>query len=188
MNTLIVYTHPYDGSFNNHVLNTVKETRLEQGENVDIIDLYADNFDGIMRAEDLKLFGQGRYADELAEGYMNRLKAADEVIFIFPVWWYGTPAMLKGFFDKVLLKGHTYTQDENKNMKGLLNISKSSVFTTASITKEIMGYVGSPVEKTLIGGIFSMVGIENTTWIHCPTVHLEEARSNFLVEVAEYLK
>ena len=116
MNTLIIYTHPYDGSFNKHVLETVKTTRLNQGNTIDIIDLYADNFDGIMRADDLKLFAQGNYHDKLAEDYMLRLKAADEVIFVFPVWWYGAPAMLKGFFDKVLLKGHTYTQDENKNM------------------------------------------------------------------------
>ncbi len=188
MNTLIIYTHPYDGSFNKHVLETVKTTRLNQGNTIDIIDLYADNFDGIMRADDLKLFAQGNYHDTLAEDYMLRLKAADEVIFIFPVWWYGAPAMLKGFFDKVLLKGHTYTQDENKNMKGLLNINKSAVLTTANITKEIMSFVGDPVEKTLIGGIFSMVGIENTQWIHCPTVHLPQSRENYLAEVAEYLK
>lgn len=188
MKTLVIYTHPYDGSFNNHIFNTVKETRLSQGNEVDVIDLYADNFDGIMRGDDLRLFSKGEYFDTKAEDYMNRLKAADEVIFIFPVWWYGAPAMLKGFFDKVLLKGHTYTQDENKNIKGLLNVSKSAVLTTANITKEIMSYVGDPVEKTLIGGIFSMVGIENTTWIHCPTVHMEESRTNFLNEVADYLK
>lgn len=188
MKTLVIYTHPYEGSFNNHILNVVKSTRLQQGHEVDVIDLYADDFKGIMDSNDLRLFGKGEYFDTQAEDYKNRLIAADEVIFVFPVWWYGMPAMLKGFFDKVLLKGHTYTQDENKNMKGLLNISKSAVFTTANITKEIMGYVGDPVEKTLIGGIFSMVGIENTTWIHCPTVHLETSRNQFLSEVESYLK
>lgn len=188
MKTLVIYTHPYDGSFNKHVLDTVCDIRKQQGNEVDVIDLYNDDFDGIMRGSDLRVFAKGEYFDPKAEDYMNRLKAADEVIFVFPVWWYGMPSMLKGFFDKVLLKGHTYTQDENKNMKGLLNVKKSAVFTTANITKEIMSFVGDPIEKTLTGGIFSMVGIENTEWIHCPTVHLEEARTNFMSEVSEYLK
>ncbi|MEG0326961.1 MAG: NAD(P)H-dependent oxidoreductase [Erysipelothrix sp.] len=187
MKTLIVYTHPWDGSFNHHVFEETKRLITEKGNEVDVIDLHSDGFKPDFTPEDLRVFGKGEYADAQAEDYVNRLKEADEVIFIHPIWWYGAPAMLKGFFDKVFLKGQTYVQDENHNIKGILGIKKSAVFTTGNINKEFFSALGDPIERTMIQGIFGMVGIENTTWIHCPTVHMEESRENFIKEINEYL-
>lgn len=187
MKTVIIYAHPWDGSFNNHVLKTTVEKLEAKGETVDIIDLHEDDFDPVMRPADLKVFGKGEYHDKKAEDYVNRLKAADKAIFVFPVWWYGMPAILKGFFDKVMLKGTTYVEDEEKNLKGILGIKESAVFTTANISKEIFQYFGDPIEKSIISGIFQMVGIENTKWIHCQTVHLEESRKNYLAQIDAYL-
>lgn len=187
MKSLIIFAHPWDGSFNNYILKTTIETLEKKGNTVDVIDLYHDEFDPAMSVSDLRVFSKGEYADQKAENYVRRLQETDEVIFIFPVWWYGMPAMLKGFFDKVLLKGTTYVEDENKQMRGILDIKKSAVFTTANITKGIFEQLGDPIERALIQGIFGMVGIENTTWIHCPTVHLEDSRQNFLNELTTYL-
>lgn len=187
MKTLVVYTHPWDGSFNHSVLTHTLETLNRLGNSVDVIDLYADGFDPIMRVEDLSVFGKGEYHDPKAEDYVSRLKAADRVIFLFPVWWYGMPAMLKGFFDKILLKGTTYYEDEDKKLKGLLDIGESAIFTTANISKEIFDAIGDPITNTLINGLFSTVGIENTTWIHAETVHLEASRKAFISEIDEYL-
>ncbi len=187
MKTVIIYAHPWDGSFNNHVLTTTIEKLEAKGETVDVIDLNKDNFDPVMRPEDLRVFARGEYHDEMAEDYVNRLKAADKAIFIFPIWWYGMPAILKGFLDKVLLKGTTYVEDENHNLSGVLGIKESAVFTTANISKEIFAHLGDPIQKQIIEGIFQMVGIENTEWIHSQTVHLEESRNEYLEQIAAYL-
>lgn len=187
MKNLIVYAHPWDGSFNNHVLKTVIGKLEAQNQQVDVIDLYQDGFDPVMRQEDLAVFGKGQYADIKAAEYVNRLKEADRVFFIFPIWWYSMPAMLKGFFDKVLLKGTSYIENEDKQLRGILDIKESAVITTANITKGIFEQLGDPIEKSLIAGTFGMVGIENTTWIHCPTVHLEASRDQFLSEIDAYL-
>ncbi|QIK58017.1 flavodoxin family protein [Erysipelothrix sp. HDW6A] len=187
MKTTIVYAHPWDGSFNHSILEDTKAALIAKNHDVDVIDLHADNFDPVMRPADLRVFGRGEYHDELALDYKNRLQASDEVIFIFPIWWYGLPAILKGFFDKVMLKGHTYSEDEDHNLVGLLDVSKAAVFTTANINKEIFGYLGDPIQNALISGLFKTVGINNVTWIHCPTVHLEESRNNFKQEIKEYL-
>lgn len=188
MKTTIVYTHPWDGSFNHHVLEVTKAQLLAKGHDVDVIDLHQDGFDPAFHAEDLKLFGKGEYNDPKAEDYMKRLKASDEVIFVFPVWWYGAPAMLKGFFDKVFLKGHTYDMDENHNLVGKLGINKAAVFTTGNISKEIFEHIGDPINKTMIEALFGTVGIKNVTWLHCKTVHMEETRNQFLSEIEQYLK
>lgn len=187
MKTVIVYAHPWDGSFNNHVLKTTIEKLEAKGEIVDVIDLNKDDFDPVMRPEDLRVFAKGEYNDPQAEDYVNRLKDADKAIFIFPVWWFGLPAIMKGFLDKIMLKGTTYVEDENHNLTGVLDIKESAVFTTANISEEVFAHIGDPIKNSLIGGIFGMVGIENTEWIHCDTVHLEESRSSYMDKIEAYL-
>ncbi len=184
---VIVYAHPWDGSFNHEVLQTTIKKLEGKGEHVDVIDLNKDEFDPVMRPADLQVFGKGEYADAKAEDYVHRLKAADRVIFIYPIWWFSEPAILKGFFDKVMLKGTSYTEDENHNLVGLLDVKESAIFTTANINKEVFGYLGDPVENTMIAGTLKTIGIENTKWIHCPTVHLEESREAYLKEIHDYL-
>ena len=185
MNTVVIYAHPWDGSFSRHILDEV--TRLLQSNNkhVDIFDLNKDNFNPVMTADDLRLFGRGDYADPLAKDYVERLKKADEVVFIFPVWWYGEPAILKGFYDKVLLKGHTYTQ-ESYGLKPVLNIKKTAILTTGTIDEYFFMMLGDPINKRLITGTLEMVGISNAKWIHCPDVYNADNRAEYLKKITEH--
>ncbi|VEU80561.1 NAD(P)H-dependent oxidoreductase [Haploplasma axanthum] len=184
MKTLVVYAHPWDGSFNHFVLDKVSELLENQGKTVDVIDLNKDGFDPVMHPADLKVFARGEYHDELAKSYVEKLKAADELVFVFPIWWYGEPAILKGFYDKVLLKGQVYHEVDHQ-MKGLLNTKKATIITTANIDKTIFSYLGDPIKNVLAGGILKTIGVENCDWIHCPTVHVEEARNKFLSEIEQ---
>lgn len=188
MKTLIIYAHPWEESFNNHVLKYSIEKFSDIGHQVDVIDLHADGFDPVMRPEDLRLYAKGEYHDPLAQTYVNKLKDSDHVIFVFPIWWYDMPAILKGFFDKVMLKNQAYAENEDMTLTGILDVNKSAVFTTANIDKGFFDIVGGPINNTLINGTFKMIGIENATWIHCPTVHLEESRNAFLSEISEYVQ
>ncbi len=182
MKTLIIYAHPWDGSFNHHVLETTTTLLKNRGDQVDVIDLNKDQFNPVMTTEDLKVFASGQYADPMAEGYVQRLKEADNLVMIFPIWWYGEPAILKGFYDKVFLKGHVYGEVEHK-LEGLLKINKATILTTANIDKTIFSYLGDPIQNVLAKGILRTVGINNVTWIHCPTVHVPETRETFLAEI-----
>ncbi|MDR0934778.1 MAG: NAD(P)H-dependent oxidoreductase [Erysipelotrichaceae bacterium] len=185
MKTVIIYAHPYEKSFNHAVLLKVEELLKKEGKEVDVFDLNADNFDPVMRKEDLALFGKGEYADKLAESYAHRLKEADELVMVFPIWWYGEPAILKGFHDKVFLKGQTYTEKDHQ-LVGLLNIKKATILTTASIDKNVLNYLGNPVENVLAKGILGMVGIKDVSWIHCPSFYIEESRTKYLKEIEEH--
>ena len=188
MNTLIVYTHPWDGSFNHHVLETTIETYQNKGHEVDVIDLHKDNFDPIYHSEELKLFASGQYKDKLAEDYSNRLKKADNVVFIFPIWWYGPPAMLKGFFDKVFLNGHTYQQNDKGEMLGILNIQQAVALTTAHIEKDPLSqFLGNPIETLYLDGIMKLCGAKETKWLHCGNVHLEDSRTAFIEDIKNSL-
>ncbi|MEA5061005.1 MAG: NAD(P)H-dependent oxidoreductase [Erysipelotrichaceae bacterium] len=187
MKTLVIYAHPYDKSFNHFVFEKVQELLKAQKKEIDIIDLYKDNFDPVMRPSDLKVFSRGEYADKLAENYAERLAKADELVMIFPIWWYGEPAILKGFYDKVFLKGRAYHEVDHQ-LVGLLKIKKATILTTATIDKQVFNYLGNPIENVLAKGTLAMVGVENVTWLHCPTVYSEESRLNFLKEIETHFK
>lgn len=118
MNVLIIYAHPNPKSFNHAVLEQVQKGLQEANHNVTTIDLYQEHFDPILtfdeehRRRDLKI-------DPEMERYRALVKKADHYIFIYPVWWNGFPAILKGFFDRVFVAGFAYVY-EGLMPKGLL--------------------------------------------------------------------
>lgn len=183
--TLIIYAHPWEGSFNHFILREVEGLLLVRGDQTDIIDLNKDGFDPVMRPADLKVFSKGQYADELAERYVNRLRDADELVLVFPIWWYGEPAILKGFYDKVFLKDQVY-EEVNHQLRGLLRIQRATILTTANIDRKVFSHLGDPIRNVLANGILRTAGINNVAWLHCPTVHMEEARSRFLDEIDKH--
>ena len=103
MNTLIVINHPYENSFCRAILEAAKTGAAQRGS-VDIIDLDADGFNPVMSRDELAAFVKKTGAiDPQAKNYIERLKAADALIMIFPIWWELMPALTKGFIDKVIL-------------------------------------------------------------------------------------
>lgn len=93
--TVIVTSHPYEGSFC-HALMVAAKTGAEQaGNTVDVIDLEADGFDPVMHSADLIGFLKHKAQDPQALDYIGRVKAADHLILVFPIWWELMPAMMK---------------------------------------------------------------------------------------------
>ena len=189
MKSLIVYAHPWDGSFNHHILEITKDALSKKGNEVDVIDLHEDKFNPVFSKEGLKLFSKGEYHDPQAADYAKRLKASDEVIFIFPIWWYGVPAILKGFFDKVFLNGHTYDQDNKGEMTGRLKTKNAIALTTANIDEyTLTNFLGNPIDTQYLNGIMKLCGAEETKWIHCATVQDPESREKFVERIHEYFE
>lgn len=168
MKTLIVYNHPYDGSFCHSILDTVKKGILEGGNEVDIIDLDSDCFNPVMSGEDLLAFRNHKVVDEQAIDYIKRLKQADHLVIIFPIWWELMPSMMKGFIDKVIFPGSIYSYTKSGyGMKTMLNNLKSTtVITTMNTPKLVYKFIyGNTVKKALINGTFKKIGCKNIKWI-----------------------
>ncbi|MGT2949233.1 NAD(P)H-dependent oxidoreductase [Streptococcus devriesei] len=127
MNTLIVYAHPNPKSFNAEILKTV-QTNLSKAHTVKTIDLYAENFDPILRFDE-KL--KRRDLDKVAEmeDYRRLVTWADQLIFIFPIWWSGMPAILKGFIDRVFVSGFAYSYKKT-GLAGHLKGKSAWIITT----------------------------------------------------------
>lgn len=122
MRVLVIFAHPAAESFNGGLFRLTVET-LRQKHEVHTIDLNADGFDPRMsREERLSYHEAGEDRGEL-NPYIAELRWAEAVIFCFPVWSYGVPAILKGFFDRTMGPGVAFTlQEDGRVTPKLTNI------------------------------------------------------------------
>lgn len=106
MNILIIYAHPNPASYNAQLLHTVQQS-VNSSHQVKVIDLYAEKFNPILRF-DAQHKRRDLAQDPETKSYRDLLMWADQFIFIFPIWWSGMPAILKGFTDRVFVAGFAY--------------------------------------------------------------------------------
>ncbi|SER17812.1 Putative NADPH-quinone reductase (modulator of drug activity B) [Faunimonas pinastri] len=130
MRVLVLFAHPLSDSFSAALHRTVVEALTRAGHEVDDCDLYAEKFDPVLSAEE-----RAHYHDEPenrapVEGYVQRLLAAEALVFVHPVWNYGFPAILKGFIDRVFLPGVSFRMENGKAVPNLQNIRKLAAVTT----------------------------------------------------------
>jgi len=184
----IILAHPWHGSFNKAIMDTI--TAKYDSENIpyEVIDLHKDEFNPVYSEDELSLYSTGKYIDPLIGRYQGIIKESNKLIFIFPIWWSGMPAILKGFFDKVLLKDFAFNY--NNGWTPLLSIDKTLIITTSDQTAEsIKTNCGDPIESNLIPAALNAVGMNDVTWLNCGKVSKEsdEYRKDFLKEVESHV-
>ena len=181
----ILYAHPYDKSFNHAVLEVVKNRLDEQNKEYCIFDLYADGFNPTFEASNLRLYSKGETLDPLATKYLETLLKSDEFIMIFPIWWATMPAIVKGFFDKVMLSGKAYQySDTGELVPCKIDIRRTVIFSTSQ--NQTSNF--APFFKDYFNNfVLEPVGMKNLEWYNCQqTSHgPDENRSEFLKLVSE---
>lgn len=167
MNTLIVFAHPWHGSFNKAILDSVIKKCDTSNTKFELIDLNKDKFNPVMQEAELALFSKGEALDPLVKKYQKMLINADRIIYIFPVWWGATPAILKGFIDKVMLKNFAYTQDKMILKGKLTNIKEALIITTSEAPNPVLKiFMGNPIKRVFINLAIKGVGIKKCKWIN----------------------
>ena len=174
MKTLIIYNHPHEGSFCSAIRDAV-QSGLDTGDHTfKLINLDADGFDPVMREKDLKAFvmgGKGEAAvtdevDPLVLSYVEKMKWAERIVMIFPIWWMTMPAMMKGFVDKVIFPGLVYKMENGKLVSMLSKLKQVVVITTMNTPAAIYETnFGNSIEGSLIKGTFNQIGIHDIRWI-----------------------
>jgi putative NADPH-quinone reductase len=169
MKVLIVFNHPYEGSYCSAILNSVISGLNKVNHKIDVINLDKEDFNPVMTSEDLKAFRDKKPIDPKVLEYKKRLEKADHVIFIFPIWWELMPALMKGFVDKVIFPGvaYDYVNGSNTKMKPLLtNIKGITVITTMNTPRMLYRLVfGNAIEMAFMRGTFWKLGFKNRKWI-----------------------
>jgi putative NADPH-quinone reductase len=149
MNILVLYAHPVETSFNAGLHRTIVERLTAAGHAVDDCDLYAEDFDPrLTREERLDYHNQRGSADAVAP-YVERLLRADALVLSYPVWNYGFPAILKGFFDRVFLPGVSFKLVNGKVQPSLHNIGKVAAVTTYGGSRFRAMLMGDPPRRLI---------------------------------------
>jgi NAD(P)H dehydrogenase (quinone) len=110
---LVVYAHPLETSFIAALHLRAVETLRGGGHSVDDLDLYAERFDPVMSREQFAHYVDANMNAREVESYVKRLRAAEALVLVFPVWFDGLPAMMQGYFQRVFLPGVALRIDEN---------------------------------------------------------------------------
>lgn len=173
MRTAIVFNHPYSGSYCNAILESVVKGLENAQHEVDLMHLDKDGFNPAMSEADLKAFVEHRPIDPQVLDYNERLKKADHLIFIFPIWWDIMPATTKGFIDRVLFPGVVY--DHHPRGFGLVpllkNLKSVTVITTMNKPRILYSLlIGNLIQKVMIKSVFRTMGYRNLKWISFTSV------------------
>jgi len=160
MRHLIIYAHPNENSLNHHLLNTVVETLQSRDQEVIVRDLYKIGFDPVFSLEDMQGQFQGKLSDDV-KTEQEHISWAEQITFIYPIWWTGLPAIMKGYIDRVFSYGFAYRYDQGIQ-KGLLKGKKTVIINTHGKSHEEYEKMGMDKALTLTSdnGIFIYSGLE----------------------------
>ncbi len=173
MRTVIVFNHPYEESYCNAILESVTKGLEKSTHEVDVINLDKDQFNPRMTSADLKAFVEHTAVDPQVIGYQERIRTADHLIFIFPIWWDIMPATTKGFIDRVLSPGLAY--DHHPRGFGLVPLLKNlkSIILITTMNKPAIMYsvlIGNLIRKVMVKSDFKTMGYKNVNWISFTSV------------------
>ena len=156
MRALVVYCHPSPHSFNASVRDLVLAKLQSAGAEARLHDLYASGFSPVLSREEWEGYLTCPTNCAPVSREVEDVRWCDTLIFVYPTWWYGLPAMLKGWLDRVLLPDVAFLMPDgaNKTIRpGLRHITRMGVFTTCGASRWLTFVVGAPGRRTLRRGV-----------------------------------
>ena len=184
MRAMVTIAHPWPGSFNFAVLGRVIEALEAGGHEADVLDLYRDGFNPVLSETELAGYAQGKILDPKVLTYQERIRRAEHLIYVFPIWWEGMPALLKGFFDKVFTPAFAFSESDFSPL--LTHIKSGTAITT----------MGGPeakytdLEKSFLQGTLGVCGVQRTRWLNFVDIpnSTHEGRVAWMDEVAAHVR
>ncbi len=112
MKVLVVHCHPSPESFTAAVRDRVLKGLATAGHEARLIDLYADGFDPVMSRQEREDYHTPELNEEPVAAHLEALRWCEALVLVYPTWWYGQPAMLKGWLDRVWVPHATFRMPE----------------------------------------------------------------------------
>jgi len=160
MNHLIIIAHPRKDSFNYIIKEELVKEFESRGDKVKIRDLYLNKFRPVLDFDELKYIKEGKTSPDIAVE-QNYIEWADQLIFIYPLWWNAFPAILKGYIDRVFTNGFAFKITEN-GPEGMLKNKKVRLITSAGMNEASLkkANVFESLTVTQDRGVFEFCGLE----------------------------
>jgi NAD(P)H dehydrogenase (quinone) len=193
MNVKVVYAHPIKESFNAALHAHIISGLRSAGHEIRDFDLYSRGFDPVMAPEELRNYGDVEKNRILVREYVDGLLWAEALVLCFPTWWYGMPAILKGYFDRVWVPGVVFEVSQRRSsnlVPKLRNLTRLSIVTTCGspwwFTKS---YLGNPNYRVLMNGIQAVCPqrLKKTFLVHYSMDRCSaESRARFVQKVRKH--
>lgn len=195
MRILLVYAHPCRESFVSGLKDMAVETLTAGGHEVSVVDLYDEGFSAVLTAEERRAYHDEGDNLKGIERHVELLRQTEALVLVYPTWWYGMPAILKGWFDRVWVPGVAFKMPAGPNQPlrpALSNIKTVTVITTAGAPNWFTWfYMGHPAKKVLMRGIRMLCapGAKGRWYCHYSMdSSTPESRTKYLEKVRSALK
>ncbi|WP_245216713.1 NAD(P)H-dependent oxidoreductase [Neoroseomonas nitratireducens] len=146
----MIHAHPRSDSYSAALRDAARDALLAAGHAVTVRDLYAEGFVAALTAEERERYHTEGANERGIESHVADLRAAEALVLVYPTWWYGLPAILKGWFDRVWSPGVAFRLGDGAIEPLLTNITRIAVVTTYGSPTWLLWYIGWP-DKKLIG-------------------------------------
>lgn len=184
MKALIIYANPNPDSLSNRVRQTIVESLKTKGDTVEVRDLYQLGFNPVLTAEEQAGNAKGKLLPDVVEE-QKHLSQADIVYFVYPIWWAGIPAIMKGWFDRVLTYGYAYRYDANGLVKMMKGKKAVILNNHGNPLAAYEGAMHNALRMSSDNGIIDFCGFELVEHKFFPSASSapEEAKQAYLEEV-----
>ena len=148
MRVLYLYCHPLPESFHAAVRTEALAGLAAAGHEVDLLDLYAEGFDPVLSEQARRHYHDTAVNQAGLEPYVARLRAAEALVVQFPTWTFGPPALLKGFFDRLLMPGVAFDLTDPENVRPMLtNMRRIVGIVTYGRPRHMVWWMANPSKK-----------------------------------------
>ena len=159
MRVLVVYCHPVETSFHAALHQEVLKSLRAAGPEVDDCDLYAEGFNPVLSREERLGYHDVPGNQLPLKPYVERLQWAEGIVFCFPTWCFGLPAMLKGYFDRLFMPGVAFDISDPAKVKPMLtHIKRISAVVTYGRPRWMAWYMGDPPRKIVTRYMLRLTG------------------------------
>jgi putative NADPH-quinone reductase len=152
MQVLVVHAHPDPQSFNALLCRTAVDALVSAGHRVEVIDLYDIGFRAAMTTDERIAYeGPDPMLDPMVRRHSELLLAAEALVVVYPTWWWGLPAILKGWLERVLVPGVGFLLDDDNRVRGGLRRLRRVVgITTYGSRRSDMFVLNDAGRRTLM--------------------------------------
>lgn len=153
MRVLLIACHPRADSYGAALRDAAQGALLGAGHQVRLRDLYAEGFVPEMSAAEHRRANIPGENEAGIEGEAADLRWAEALVLVYPTWWYGMPAMLKGWFDRTWLPGIAFRLGEGAIEPMLRNIRRIAIVTTYGSPLWLLWWIGWPDRRVVGRGL-----------------------------------
>ena len=187
MRVLVIFSHPVETSYQAALHARVVAALRETGHEVDDCDLYAEGFNPVLGREERLHYHDTNVNRAPVAGYVERLLRAEALVFCFPVWCFGLPAMLKGWFDRVMMPGVAFDISDPADVKpALTHLKKIAAVTTYGRPRWMALTMGDPPRKVIKRYLRALTGGKARIEYH-PYYHMNVATPAKLTRHLEHI-